>query len=91
MRISIEESKKDVGESQTPGLTSQFTGKTKIEEDQNDLLKVINHWSEKELEDKARFSRTSGFQRVKQVLGQPDVFLDEQIPTSTRGTFFVDP
>ena len=33
MRISIEENKKDVGESQTPGLTSQFTGKTKIEEE----------------------------------------------------------
>ena len=64
MGISIEE-KKNVSESQTPGYTTQFTGKTKHEEDQNDLLKVINHWSEKELDDKVRFSRTSGFARVK--------------------------
>ena len=89
MRISIEKNKNASG-SQTPGYTSQNTGKTNQEEDQNDLLKVINHWTEKELDDKARFSRTSGFQRVKQVLGQPDVFLDEQIPTATRGTFTIE-
>ena len=67
-----------------------MTGKTTLEENQNDLLKVINHWDEKELDDMQRFSRSSGFQRVKKVLGQPEVFLDEQIPVASRGTFTIE-